>query len=92
MVTVDDTLRERLAGRFIIEEHDEVAVRRAAFSAVERLSEISGKSMGAVDWFLFQMRHRCPEMTEPECRLCPAAAACARDTDLFQPVRRTTFY
>ena len=92
MVVVDDTLRERLAGRFIVEEDDEVAVRRAAFSAVERLAAISGKSMGAVDWFLFQMRHRCPEMTEPECRLCPAAAACARDTDLFQPVRRTTFY
>ncbi len=92
MVVVDETLRERLTGRFIVEEDDEVAVRRAAYSAVAQLSEISGKPMGAVDWFLFQMRHRCPEMTEPECRLCPAAAACARDIDLFQPVRRTTFY
>jgi len=92
MVRVDDVLRKRLTTRLIVEESDEAAVRRAAHSAVERLAEISGKSMGAVDWFLFQMRHRCPEMAEPECSMCPAEPACARDTDMFQPVRRTTFY
>jgi hypothetical protein len=48
--------------------------------------------MGAVDWFLFQMRHRCPEMSEPQCAECPADPACAKSTGLFQPVFRTTAY
>jgi hypothetical protein len=92
MVRVDDDLRERLEGRFLLEEADEEAVRRASYSAVEQLAAASGRPMGAVDWFLFEMRHRCPETSEPECSRCPARPACARDTALFQPVRRTTFY
>jgi hypothetical protein len=56
------------------------------------LADLSGRPMGAVDWFLFSMRHRCPEMAEPQCSLCPAEPACARDVGLFQPVLRTTAY
>ena len=48
--------------------------------------------MGAVDWFLFQMRHRCPEVTTPVCADCPANPQCSHLVHLFQPVRRTTFY
>jgi len=88
----DDALRARLAGREVLTEPDEGAVRRTAFRAMERLRAESGRSMAACDYFLFQMRHRCPEMSEPECAACPADPVCAHRKELFQPVRRTTFY
>jgi 3-oxoacyl-[acyl-carrier-protein] synthase III len=59
---------------------------------VQRLLEKTGVALEQVDWFLFQMRHRCPEMTEPRCAECPALGACHQRTDLFQPVHRTSFY
>ena len=48
--------------------------------------------MGAVDWFFFNARRRCPEMTEPDCANCVIDAVCAHRKELFQPVVRTTFY
>jgi sugar/nucleoside kinase (ribokinase family) len=93
MVAVMDTvLRERLVERRVLEPADEWAVRRATFDAVARLSIASRRDMGIVDWFLFQMRHRCPEATSPDCGSCPADPACAHRTELFQPVIRTTAY
>jgi len=92
MVVADDEVRSKLVERHVVDSDQEQAVRRAAYSAVAQLAGISGKPMGAVDWFLFQMRHRCPEMSEPECHRCPAEPACAQDTELFQPVFRTTAY
>ncbi|MCB0956959.1 MAG: carbohydrate kinase family protein, partial [Ilumatobacter sp.] len=90
IVTVeDDDLRRRLAARVVLPAADEAAVRRAAWTAVAALAERSGRDMGTVDWFLFQMRHRCPEMTEPRCAECPALGACHQRTGLFQPVHRT---
>ena len=88
----DETLRARLEGRRVLAAGDEAAVRRAAYRAMERLRAASGRSMAACDYFLFQMRHRCPETREPECALCPADPACAHRKELFQPVLRTTFY
>lgn len=93
IVVVDDPeLLGRLAGRRLLAPDDEWAVRRATFEAVAGLAEVSGRPMGAVDWFLFQMRHRCPEMSAPDCAECPADPVCAKSTDLFQPVLRTTAY
>jgi hypothetical protein len=89
---LDEELRARIVQRRVLPAGDEEAIRRAAFAAVARLAEESGRSMGAVDWFLFGMRHRCPETATPECDRCPAKPACARRIELFQPVRRTTFY
>ena len=48
--------------------------------------------MGAVDWFFFSARRRCPEMIEPDCPNCPVDPVCAHRKELFQPVRRTSFY
>ena len=48
--------------------------------------------MEVVDWFFFRNRTRCPEMTEPDCAVCPLDGACAQEKALFQPVHRTTFY
>jgi hypothetical protein len=88
----DAALRARLVARQAITAAEEAAVRRAAFRAMRELRGQSGRSMAACDYFLFQMRHRCPEMQEPECTVCPADPACAHRKELFQPVLRTTFY
>lgn len=89
---LDNTLRHNLVGRRILPPNDEWAVRYAAYQAIEQVAAISGKSMGAVDWFFFNARRRCPEMTEPLCEQCPIDPACAHRKELFQPVLRTTFY
>lgn len=89
---VDDSLVEKLAGRKLLSASEEWAVRMSAHAAVEQVVARSGKSMGAVDWFFFQARKRCPEMSEPRCKECSVDPACAHRKELFQPVRRTSFY
>jgi sugar/nucleoside kinase (ribokinase family) len=93
LINVDDeTLAAKLTGRQILTKDEEWAVRRTAYSAIESVAAQSGKSMGAVDWFFFQARKRCPEMTAPHCSECAVDPACAHRKELFQPVRRTSFY
>jgi hypothetical protein len=88
----DAQLQRSLAARSQIGADDEWAVRYAAYRAIERLVALSGRSMGAVDWFFFGARRRCPEMTEPDCPACPVDTLCAHRRELFQPVIRTTYY
>ncbi len=93
LVTIEDErLGRLLAERRLLAAEDESAVRRAAFRAVQALAARSGRGMAVADAFLFGMRRRCPEATEPDCAQCPADRACAHRTDLFQPVLRTAFY
>lgn len=93
MITITDAaLRDAVAARRVIDVDAEWAVRRAAADAVADLSRLSGRDMGTVDWFLFTMRHRCPEATVPDCAACPADPVCAHRVELFQPVLRTTAY
>lgn len=93
MVAIDDpVLAGKVLARELLDEGDELAIRAASFEAVARLAARSGRTMGAVDWFLFQMRHRCPEVATPVCAECPADPQCGHHVQLFQPVRRTTFY
>jgi ribokinase len=89
---VDDDLRAKLIAREELTNEEEWAVRFAAYQAVQQVQNQSGRSMGAVDWFFFNGRRRCPEMTEPECAACAIDAVCAHRKKLFQPVIRTTFY
>ncbi len=89
---LDDDLRRKLIRREELSGADEWAVRFAAYQAIRQVQSLSGRSMGAVDWFFFNARRRCPEMTEPECAACVIDAVCAHRKELFQPVRRTTFY
>lgn len=89
---LDEGLRLALVERRLLRASDEWVIRRAAYEAVHQVQRASGKSMGAIDWFFFGARRRCPEMTEPECGLCPVEPACAQAKELFQPVIRTTFY
>ena len=89
---VDPDLHARLSERRLLADRDEEAVRAACAEAVALTQRASGRSMGAVDWFFFQMRRRCPEMSEPDCPACPADPACAHRKGLFQPVLRTAAY
>jgi hypothetical protein len=89
---IDDDLQRKLVGREELSGEEEWAVRFAAYQAIQRVQSLSGRSMGAVDWFFFNARRRCPEMSEPDCANCAIDAACAHRTELFQPVIRTTFY
>ena len=88
----DDELAAKLVGRQLLSQDEEWAVRAAAHKAIEQVVVTSGKSMGAVDWFFFQARERCPEMSEPQCDSCAVDPVCAHRKELFQPVRRTTYY
>jgi sugar/nucleoside kinase (ribokinase family) len=88
----DDDLRQRLESREVLPAEDERAIRRASYEAMARLERVSGRSMGAVDYFFFQNRERCPEMTPPDCARCPVDPVCAHATALFQPVFRTSAY
>jgi hypothetical protein len=89
---LDEDLEQKLVDRQVISPAEEWAVRHAAYRAIEQVVALSGKSMGAVDWFFFGARKRCPEMTEPECPLCQIDSVCAHRKELFQPVLRTSFY
>ena len=89
---IDAELRRKIVGREELSAQEEWAVRFAAYQAVQQVQQRSGRSMGAVDWFFFNARRRCPEMTEPDCANCALDPVCAHRTELFQPVRRTTFY
>ncbi|MGB2910679.1 MAG: PfkB family carbohydrate kinase [Anaerolineales bacterium] len=89
---IDDELRDKLTNRQIVSSAEEWAVRYASYRAIEQVTAQSGKSTGAVDWFFFGARKRCPEMSEPECRFCQVDPVCAHRKELFQPVLRTTFY
>jgi sugar/nucleoside kinase (ribokinase family) len=92
-VVIDDAdLLARIVERRVLDARDEWVVRRATAEAVAALWARSGRDMGAVDWFLFAMRHRCPEAQPPDCAACPADPVCAHRTHLFQPVLRTTAY
>jgi hypothetical protein len=88
----DEALRQRVIQRAQVSAEDEWAIRFAAYQAIQQVQQQSGRSMGAVDWFFFGARRRCPEMTEPDCSHCAVDPVCVHRKELFQPVMRTTFY
>jgi hypothetical protein len=89
---MDEALNDKLRDRQIVSPAEEWAVRYAAYRAMEQVVALSSKSIGAVNGFFFNARKRCPEMTEPECRLCQLDPVCAHRKELVQPVLRTSFY
>jgi ribokinase len=88
----DADLRRRIIRREELSAEEEWAVRFAAYQAIQQVQIESHRSMGAVDWFFFGARRRCPEMSEPDCPACAIDSVCMHRTELFQPVLRTTFY
>jgi sugar/nucleoside kinase (ribokinase family) len=89
---MEKELKNKLLNRQTVSPAEEWAVRYPAYRAREQVVALSGKSEGAVDWFFFGARKRCPEMSEPECQLCQVDPVCAHRVELFQPVLRTSFY
>jgi hypothetical protein len=90
---VDERLEKQIAERRLINSDEEWAVRFAVYCAQEEVARLSGKTIGAVDWFFFNyMRSICLEMSEPLCPQCALNEVCAKRKHLFQPVIRTTFY
>ncbi len=92
VTVVDAELSAKIASRAAVTDDEEEAVRAACAGAIDEVCRLSDRPMGAVDWFFFQNRRRCPEMTEPDCASCPADPVCAHAKELFQPVFRTTAY
>jgi sugar/nucleoside kinase (ribokinase family) len=88
----DPELRTKVVERQLIHPSEESAIRYASYMVIDQIASLSGKSMGAVDWFFFNSRKRCPEMTDPECQNCQVDLICAHKKELFQPVLRTAFY
>lgn len=84
--------REKIHRREAVAPKLEEAIRRETYAAMDELTKLSGQPVAAIDWFFFQNRHRCPEMTAPDCPNCPVQDICAQQVELFQPVLRTTFY
>jgi sugar/nucleoside kinase (ribokinase family) len=90
---LDFDLRRKIGDRRLVSVDEEWIIRYACYLAIQRLIQVSGLSMGAVDHVAFNYnRVHCPEMTEPICERCALDPACAHRKDLFQPVIRTTFY
>ena len=89
---VDEVMLAQVAARQVVTFADEEPIRQAAYDAINEIVRLSGKSMGAVDFYFFGARQRCPEMSEPQCELCALDSICAKQKHLFQPVVRTTFY
>jgi len=90
---LDGELETKLTNRQLVSPAEEWAVRYPAYLAEEQILTLSGKSLSAVNAFLFSTaRKHCPEMTEPECQSCKLDPVCAHRKAFFQPVLRTTFY
>jgi hypothetical protein len=89
---IDPGLRLQVIDRRRMTDEDEYAIRSSAYEAIRMIADVSGVDMVSVDQLFFQMRRGCPEMSEPECERCILETVCARDTQLFQPVIRTTYY
>jgi sugar/nucleoside kinase (ribokinase family) len=90
---VDPDLRRTLEERSWTDAVGEASVRSAAYGAIVALCQSSGLNVGEVDGFLFTLgRSLCLETEEPKCEECPVVTSCGRNTDLFQPIFRTTAY
>ena len=89
---IDGELNDKLSSRQIVSPAEEWAVRYPTYHATEQIDMLTGKSAATQNWFFTNARRRCPEMSEPQCRLCQVDPECAHRKELFQPVLRTIFY
>ena len=90
---VDADIRRRLVARMWVDADVEAGIRLAARDAIRSLCDLSGLDVASVDGFLFDLgRTVCLETEPPRCAVCPLSAVCSRETDLFQPIFRTTAY
>jgi endonuclease III len=90
---VDADVRRRIVARTWVDSGVEAGIRLAVRDAIRSLCDLSGLDVASVDGFLFNLgRTVCLETEPPRCRECPLSPVCSRQTDLFQPIFRTTAY
>ncbi len=90
---IDPELQSRIESRGWVDGAEEAEIRQACFDAVNALVAASDLTQAAVDGFFFaNARSVCVENEPPECDACPLQTVCAEETDMFQPVFRTTAY
>lgn len=70
----------------------EFEIRKAVYDAVSLLIKLSERPMSFIDEKLWTARKYCPETWAPDCKKCLFVKVCARKTNLFQPIFRTTAY
>jgi hypothetical protein len=75
-----------------VTEETERKIRAHCSGALRILQEQSGRTHAVNDHAIWQARSFCPEMSEPKCDMCHFKWFCARRTELFQPIFRTTAY
>lgn len=92
MVEIPEEDRYLITRRAFVRPAVEYQIRKATYDAFMRIIELSGRSMFIVDYAAWKARRYCPEMTEPDCGNCSYSPFCAKRTELFQPVYRTTNY
>ena len=94
LVSIADTdLYRRLSERRWVDLQEELAIRQATGRAILGLVEQTGRSVGDIDGLFFKLgRSVCLETEAARCDECPLEPDCAQQTNLFQPIYRTTAY
>jgi hypothetical protein len=90
---LDPDLNRRLRTRMWVDMQEELAIRQATGRAILGLVQRTNQSVAAIDGLFFRLgRTACLETQAPDCHSCPIQSGCAQETELFQPVYRTTAY
>jgi len=85
---------ENVERRFTSKEREE-AIRAADYKANRLLLNLlrnHGITMAEIDALKCMARRFCPEIEKPDCAACMFQSVCSQNTELFQPVIRTTAY
>ena len=91
-VTLPKAWREENRERRFTSREREDSIRKATYRADTLLVKQSGRTRDEIDTLKWSARIFCPEMMVPNCNACPMKKVCAQNTQLFQPIVRTTFY
>ncbi len=92
LVELDESERAPNQRREWVDDKVERGIRQMTHAALLEVQRLSGASPEKLDHALWSARTYCPEMTEPDCAKCTFTSFCAKRTELFQPVFRTTAY
>lgn len=91
MVELEDHELERNRQRAWVDQDTWYGIRQPCYDALTAVIDLSGRGHALTDLACWKARKYCPEMSEPDCGECHFSGFCARRTDLFQSVIRTTF-
>lgn len=92
MVELGDDQLEANRSRAWVSDETEADIRQQCFEALKQVQDDCGRGHAVTDLAFWKARRSCPEMEEPDCGKCHFSGFCAKRTDLFQPVFRTTDY